>query len=53
MVKASSMIPTKQVGDILRKAWGQTLGVGEDSSMTRCIQTAGINCWSGVLEEWV
>ena len=45
------MIPTKQVGGILREAWGQTLGVGKDSSMTRCIQTAGINCRSGVPEE--
>ena len=53
VVKASSMIPTKKVGDILREARRQSLGMGEDSCLTRSIQTAGINCWSGLLEEWV
>ena len=53
VVNASSMIPTKKVGDIFREAWGQSLRVGKDSCLSRHIWSAGINRWSGVLEEWM
>ena len=42
VVKASSMIPAKKVGDILREARGQSLRVGKDSCLTRRIRSAGI-----------